>query len=168
MNHMNSLRRQRGATLIVGLIMLVLITLMMVSAFMLSGTNLKAVGNMQYRDEAIAAANVAIERVVSTDFMLSPVESTETVTIGGAVYTVKVETPVCIKSIGITLLPNTDHDYDTCVVGGENPTPMCFDTVWEIEATVSPTGAAATTGAVATLRQGIGRRVNVTAASSCD
>jgi len=168
MNHINSLRRQRGATLIVGLIMLVLITLMMVSAFMLSGTNLKAVGNMQFRDEAIAAANVAIERVVSEDFTVSPVASTQTVTIGGAVYTVAVNKPECIKSIGITLLPNTDLDYDTCVVGGENPTPICFDTVWEIEATVSPTGAAAITGAVATVKQGIGKRVNVTGSSSCD
>jgi hypothetical protein len=162
---MSSLRRQRGATLIVGLIMLVLITLMMVSAFMMSSTNLKAVGNMQFRDEAIAAANVAIERIVSTDFTLSPIASTQTVTIGGAVYTVAVATPVCIKSIGITLLPVTDPDYSTCISG--EGTILCYDTVWEVEATVSPTGAAATTGAVATVKQGIGKRVNVTAASSC-
>ena len=48
---------QHGATLVVGLIMLVLITLMVTSAFMLSSINLKSVGNMQFRDEAVAAAN---------------------------------------------------------------------------------------------------------------
>ena len=48
---------QRGITLFVGLIMLVLITLMVTSAFTLSTSNLKSVGNMQARDEAIAAAD---------------------------------------------------------------------------------------------------------------
>jgi Tfp pilus assembly protein PilX len=57
---------QRGATLVVGLIMLVLITLMLTSAFMLSTTNLKSVGNMQFRDEALAAADVAIERMLNS------------------------------------------------------------------------------------------------------
>jgi Tfp pilus assembly protein PilX len=52
---------QRGATLIVGLIMLALITLMVVTTFTLSTTNLQSVGNMQFRDESIAAATRAIE-----------------------------------------------------------------------------------------------------------
>ena len=56
------LSRQEGATLVVGLIVLVTITLLMVSAFSLSGGNLKAVSNMQYRNEAIAAANMGIEQ----------------------------------------------------------------------------------------------------------
>ena len=51
--------RQQGAALIVGLIMLLLLTLMVTAAFTLSGVNLKAVGNMQSRAEATAAANAA-------------------------------------------------------------------------------------------------------------
>lgn len=52
---------QRGVTLVIGLIMLVLITLIVTTAFNLSTTNLRSVGNMQARDEAIAATNSAIE-----------------------------------------------------------------------------------------------------------
>ncbi|UUZ64284.1 hypothetical protein LP417_03665 [Polaromonas sp. P1-6] len=40
-------RGQSGATLVVALIMLTLITLLVVNAFTLSSSNLKAVGNMQ-------------------------------------------------------------------------------------------------------------------------
>jgi Tfp pilus assembly protein PilX len=72
MNQMTTPQKQRGVTLVIGLIMLVLITLMVISAFMLSNTNLKAVGNMQFRDEAIAAANVAIERSLAKTFTLVP------------------------------------------------------------------------------------------------
>ena len=50
------LHSQDGATLAVGMIMLTLITVLVTSAFNLSTTNLAAVGNMQFRDEAIAVA----------------------------------------------------------------------------------------------------------------
>jgi Tfp pilus assembly protein PilX len=168
MNHMTTLHKQRGVTLIVGLIMLVLITLMVATAFMLSSTNLKSVGNMQYRDEAIAAANVAIDRVVSTDFTAVPAPSVHTVDVAqnGTAFTVNVGLPTCIKSIGITSLPATDPDYVTCSIG-IGGAPVCFDTVWELTATVSPTGAAAATGAVATVKQGVSRRLNVIHAASC-
>ena len=72
MKRIPSPRAQQGITLIVGLIMLVLITLIVTSAFMLSHTNLKSVGNMQFRDESIAAANVAIEQVLASPFYISP------------------------------------------------------------------------------------------------
>lgn len=165
MIQMTPLRRQRGITLIVGLIMLVLITLLVTAAFTLSSTNLKAVGNMQFRDEAIAAANVAIERVASTDFTLAPAAKSESVNIGGALYTVNVAMPTCIKFTGIKSLPPTDPDYSTCITG--EGTILCYETLWELEATVSPVNAAAATGAVATVKQGIDKRVNVTAVSSC-
>lgn len=64
MKNMKNLYKQQGATLVVGLIMLVMTTLLTVSAFTLSGNNLKAVGNMQYKNEAIAAANMAIEQTI--------------------------------------------------------------------------------------------------------
>lgn len=61
-----AIHRQRGAAMIVGLIMLVLITLTVIAAFTLSQGNLKAVGNIQVRNEAVAAANRAIEEVVTS------------------------------------------------------------------------------------------------------
>ena len=55
------------------LIVLTLITLVVVSAFTLSSSNLKAVGNMQARDESVAAADQAIELVISSAFTDAPV-----------------------------------------------------------------------------------------------
>lgn len=92
--------RQRGATLIVGLIMLLLLTLMVGSAFTLSGTNLKAVGNMQLRNEAIAAANAAIELKVSSDLTVAQIAEDIMIDINGdgvTDYLVQV-TPECLSS----------------------------------------------------------------------
>ena len=66
-------RNQRGTTLIIALIMLVLLTLFAVSSFNTANTNLKVVGNMQQRSEALNAAQEAIESVISTpQFMANP------------------------------------------------------------------------------------------------
>ena len=93
--------RQRGVTLIIGMIMLVLITVMVISAYSLSSTNFKAVGNMQFRNEAIAAANKAIEQVVGTNFTTGfiTVPAQQTITYDNnndtvTDYTVTVEQPV--------------------------------------------------------------------------
>ncbi len=59
------MRRQQGAALLIGMIMLLLITLTVTAAFNLSSSNLKSVGNLQTRNEAVAAANRAIEEVAS-------------------------------------------------------------------------------------------------------
>ncbi len=56
--------RQRGATLIVALIMLAIITLVVIGGFTLSTSNLKSVGNMLVREEAVAAGRE--EREVPT------------------------------------------------------------------------------------------------------
>jgi Tfp pilus assembly protein PilX len=61
-----SIRRQRGATLVVALILLVVITLLAVSALGTTTMQLKVVGNMQARNEALAAAQQAIEAAISS------------------------------------------------------------------------------------------------------
>jgi Tfp pilus assembly protein PilX len=69
----SAMRRQRGTTLIVALIMLVLLTLFAVSSFNTANTNLKVVGNMQQKSEALNAAQAAIENVISTpQFIANP------------------------------------------------------------------------------------------------
>jgi hypothetical protein len=85
-----SLRRaQRGITLVV------------VNAFNLSSTNLKSVGNMQVRDEAVAAANQAIEQLISAFSSASIATQTFTVDLnkdGTTDYTVSIpEAPKCIR-----------------------------------------------------------------------
>ena len=59
-------RAERGATLIVTLIMLVMLTLFAIAAINLSGANLKVIGNMQARTAADSAALWAIEDTLSS------------------------------------------------------------------------------------------------------
>jgi Tfp pilus assembly protein PilX len=58
---------QRGVTLFVGLIMLLLMTLLATATLNLGKSNLQIVGNFQHRNEATAAAQQAIETVVSSE-----------------------------------------------------------------------------------------------------
>ena len=68
-----TLRRQSGATLMVTLIMLIMLTLFAVSAMNTSTTNLQVVGNMQTRTEALESSRTAIEQTISTpQFILQP------------------------------------------------------------------------------------------------
>jgi Na+-transporting NADH:ubiquinone oxidoreductase subunit NqrC len=58
-------RQQRGATLIVGIVVLMLITMTVISAFRVSQSHTQAVSNTQFKDEALAAANLVLEDVIS-------------------------------------------------------------------------------------------------------
>jgi Tfp pilus assembly protein PilV len=151
MSPLASPRAQRGVTLIVGLIMLLLLSLVVGSAFTLSGTSLKSVGNMQVRDEAIAAANLAIEQVLSSPFTAAPTAESINVDINndGAVdYTVAIAAPVCIS----------ESEVPVVVVGRESGvraglvTPGSqWSTVWAINAQVADPAS----GAVANVRSGV-------------
>jgi len=71
-----SLRHQAGATLIVGLIMLVLLTLMAITSFNLGKSNMLIVGNMQFRSETLRAAEEAVEVAISMPTSISSASST--------------------------------------------------------------------------------------------
>lgn len=58
--------RQGGMALIVGLILLALMTVMAITGFNIGRTSLDIVGNMQARQEVIAAANSTIQEAIST------------------------------------------------------------------------------------------------------
>lgn len=93
--------RERGATLVVALIMLLLFTLLVSGAFTLSTVNLKAVGNIQARDEALAAANTGLELKISQDFTATPAASTSNVDInndGVVDYVANIAAPECIRA----------------------------------------------------------------------
>ncbi len=66
-----AIRSQRGATLLVTLIMLVVLTLFAVTGFNLSSVNLKIVGNFQQGKEAEAVVQDALERVLSSISLFS-------------------------------------------------------------------------------------------------
>src|SRR5262245_49520173 len=59
--HFRNSKRQRGAALIVGLMMLVIVTLLAVTAVSTSSTELIMAGNEQYRERAFQAAEAGIE-----------------------------------------------------------------------------------------------------------
>lgn len=127
-----SSQAQRGATLIVGLIMLLLLTLTIGSAFTLSGTNLKSVGNMQMRDEALAAANAAIEELLALDFVGTgnqtiPVDINKD---GTDDYQVQIAAPSCVR---VTIA-------DAASPSSVNLAALSSDTwhtVWQIEGTAT-------------------------------
>src|SRR5215213_11784030 len=101
MSRHHARRKDRGAALIVGLIMLVLITLMLITALNLGTANFRSVTNMQFREEAIAAANQAIEQVTSSSFAAAPTAETIYIDIDNDAtddYVVAIAQPVCVSA----------------------------------------------------------------------
>lgn len=165
--------KQRGATLLVALVMLVVLTLLIVSAIRSSTTNLRIAGNMQMQEEAIAAAQQASEQILSTNFTASPVAASIPVTIGLTTYTANVAQPTCT---GSKALLNSDLNIPAeCISSGTSQntgivfasgaqttgTAWCYSQQWDVQTTVldSRTGAAATT------HQGVS--LNVPAGTTC-
>ena len=96
-NH--GVRRQRGMTLIVSLVMLIILTMFALSTMNLSNTNLKVVGSQQAQRAVEAAAQQAIEQVMSgSSIFKTPVA--QNLTIDG--FTVSVTAPTCQKSQACT------------------------------------------------------------------
>lgn len=145
---------QKGATLLVGMIMLVVLTLLVVFAIRSGNTNLKIAGNMQSQTEASAATQQLIEQVVAqialpnTDISLIPAQKV-TVSIGNSSYNVSVtamknqcifSTPVLNSSLS-TSNPNdvpcfetTDEDKAITASGNLTTKPSaCSTQQWEID-----------------------------------
>lgn len=113
--------RQQGATLVIALIMLVMITLFAVTMVRLSNTSMQVVGNMQTQRSLEASAQHAIENKISTiDFFNDAVDNVnqfatatfvdETPT--SSLVTVRIQKPVCVAqreatgySLGSPLTP---------------------------------------------------------------
>lgn len=172
---MVSKRRQQGATLFVALIMLVVLTLFAVTAINLSNTNLRIAGNMQAIAEAEAAAQQAIEQVVSNNFTANPVAQNIPIDInndGTADYTASIPKPTCQSS---KPLRNVDLDSSIAadakclgsgavsnsgivsIASGGTGTQQswCYKQQWDVQASVTDSR----TGASVTLHQGVFVRV---------
>lgn len=170
--------KQRGATLLVALVMLVVLTLLVVSAIRSSTTNLRIAGNMQMQGEATASAQQAIEQVISGNFTANPVSAVIPVDInnsGTPQYSANVVKPACN---GSTPIMNADLNvYDpnesTCLTGSTaidtgimyassvasaGGQSRCSTQQWDVQAeATSVTG----TGADVTVHQGVSLRVSV-------
>ncbi|MDO9597738.1 MAG: pilus assembly PilX N-terminal domain-containing protein [Azoarcus sp.] len=145
---------QRGASLVVGLIMLVIITLMVTQSLTLSTTNLQSAGNMQYRDEAIAAANMAIEATLA----LSTVASghTEPVDLnrdGTNDYTVAIVRS-CLRALAIA--GSSETGRGSSVTFPVASTSQNYMVLWDYQATITDSA----TGTAIQVHQGINQRVS--------
>lgn len=142
-------RSQRGISLLVTLVMLVVMTLLVVSAIRAGNANLKTTANLQVRQEAIHAAQSAIEQTLSNMSNFStPTARTINVSVdgGSTVYQVNVAAPTCLFSVP---------------VGGysiEFAASAPNDTFWDLRATTTDPA----TGAKATVHQGAKIRVDPT------
>lgn len=143
-------RSQAGASLIVSLIMLVVVTLLVLSAIRSGNINTRIAGNMQARQEARSAAEQAIEQFVSNyaNFLPNP-RATHTVnvavngdqaSVGPHQIPVQISQPICKKaSRRDDLCPNS-------VSSGLK----CWSTLWEVTATATDS----ISGASQTVSQG--------------
>lgn len=147
--------RQRGSTLIVALIMLVLMTLIALAAINMSTGNLKIVGNMQYQQEATNAAQSALNQIISqTSYFTDPTTAPTSmdVSINGATYSVSLNQPCVEMSTVIPvreLATDTDPADTVCTgswrlentgIGFEqagNAGSSCSRVIWQLQATVS-------------------------------
>ncbi|WP_342116136.1 hypothetical protein [Pseudoduganella sp. OTU4001] len=180
---MNSpvLQRQRGMTLIMALVMLVLITLLAVSSFNLGKSSIQVVNNMQNRDEGIAASRRVLDEAISgTRFFETPEDALATpcgdsnkrchdINGDGKVDIVTtLQKPACVKArtIKTTELDLAIEDDRNCTVGTGNTFGMagtgsvtgnslCADSTWEITATSEDQQVASKVEVV----QGVGVRV---------
>ena len=177
--HVTTKSCQRGATLVIGMIMLVLVTLFVLAAINMSTTNLRVMGNEQARNEAVQAGQQAVEQVTSIDFTKNPpttaAPTSVAVDINGdntADYTATV-TAACLNSVPVKvteLNPDDVVNDGPCFLSTSSSTSgfagggaisgdsLCSATQWDVSAAVTD-ATANTTGANLTLHQGVSKRI---------
>lgn len=174
---MNTKNRQRAQTLVVGLVMLVVLTLLVVSAIRASNVTTRIAGNMQMQEETATAAQNATEQVISTNFTAAPVSQVIAVDINNDAtsdYTANVPVPRCTGSLAVTnaqLNPSNAADVPCISSAAAQQTGLmvsgvaaaatgpswCYLQQWEVQAQVTDNR----TGATATSTQGVSLRVPV-------
>jgi Tfp pilus assembly protein PilX len=148
---MSACNRQRGSTLLISLIMLVLLTLIAISAMNASTSSIQVVGNSQFRAEANAAAQQAIESVISNSDFQTVAPAAQNIDINGDGnndYTVTFSpAPSCVSYVPVAA---TDANVPKICFGSIGD--ICFWTVWDITAQVTDINGS---GAATTVHQGI-------------
>lgn len=130
-----SLARQRGvATIFVAMILLLLITVLVTAAYSISTTNLRAVRNLQVRQEGIAAANAAIEQVLPLKFWEESTPPTRTIEVNidfdpDEDYQVTIPPPICLRATKASITTTS-----SVTLPGFSAI-SAWNTVWELDAT---------------------------------
>ncbi|HAT32629.1 MAG TPA: hypothetical protein DCW29_17845 [Janthinobacterium sp.] len=174
--------RQRGIALLMSIVMLLLMTLMALTAFKLGKSSLQIAGNQQQRSQGLTAAQGAIEQVISsTQFATTPanavpapcggVPNTTCVDVDGdGVADVNVlVTPTCVSAqiIPVSALNYSDPNDAGCLAGvsqgggidgAANNNSMCANMIWDVQAVATDT----TNNAQNIVHQGTAVRVAAT------
>jgi Tfp pilus assembly protein PilX len=178
---------QRGISLVVGLIILMLMTLAGLTAVRIAQSNNQFVGNMNNRDAVIWAADAALEEAISTvrlfkapnAIFLNPCAGPNTKCYDvnndsvNDVTVALVPTPACISAAPLN---NKDLDIDSeedagClvgesqslgVVGTTSGASLCANSLWEVTAVATDE----LTQASSTIKAGYSVRVSTTNISS--
>lgn len=173
---------QRGITLPVALIMLVMLLLIAVVSFNLGRQNTIIAGNMQHKAEALSAANQAVEEAISkTNFIDNPAAAIpgnkaqyDVNGDGKNDITVTLSPPPCVKKAQViknSELTQTNENDLACMMGAEQNlgiegaatgNSLCSNTVWEISAVAVDDA----TGAEASVTTGVGVRVSADTAAN--
>jgi len=152
---------QSGMTLVIALVMLVVLTLLVVSAVRFGNINLRIAGNVQSETEAAAAAQVAVESTIATMAASANISaiaaSAPTISTGGKTYGVAVNAPNCVFSKQVTTdtldptkpadrvcFEGSDVDKLVTATGALSSSPSaCKDQQWDVVASVAndPSGA---------------------------
>jgi len=173
-------RNQRGTTLLIGLIMLVLLTLIGLQSINSATSNLKVVGNIQYQQEALGAAQASINMVLSkgsyfSDPSTAPTSDSVDVTGDGtADYKVTLAQPCIVATKDILVSdadfqPLTNADDRLCLSSStlKNAGIMgqltgaaktdCAWVTWRVTASVSDAGSKAKVTLVQAAKQKMDR-----------
>lgn len=178
---------QHGATLLIALIMLVVMTLFALTTFRLGKSSLQIVGNMQQHDQALNSADNAVEEAISsTRFFQNPAlvflptcagANVKCYDINGDgkpdVTVALTPSPYCVSAATI---PNGSLDLSKpedlgCatgvrqsfgIVGSASGNSLCANSIWEVNAVATD----AVTQASAAVTQGVAVRVSTDAVAA--
>ena len=183
-------RNQQGATLMITLIMLIMLTLFAISAMNTGTINLKVVGNMQTRSEATDISQGVIDQTISTTrFIETPAAAvaapcagpntvcTDINADGTSDYTTTlVPNPACvqariIKVSELTIAPGSpdlpcaqaQQQGTFGIEGGSTGDSLCGNSVWEVTAQTLASGMTTANSPVnVTTTQGVAVRIKAT------
>ena len=151
-------RAQRGATLIIALIMLVALAMLSAWAFNGSQMNMRVVGNSQARQEAVSAAQAAVELTIST-----PAFSVDPVAVAASPIPIDIDGDAT-SDYAVRLSPAPTPGIETA---GATPTTgdsLCADSEWNVRAVVTDPRS----NANAAINQGVAiRSLSTDTANAC-
>lgn len=153
-------RRQRGMTLLIALIMLVVLTLFAITAIRTGNVGFKIVGNQQAQKLMEAAAQQAIEQSISNlgnfdvvNVIPPGTTAAQRVCVNATFGDPLVAIPpaTCTTGTQVDVMPVRCIATKRTPGGSATQSTGTFDNLWEITATVTDT----LTGAKATYHQGV-------------